>query len=98
MSIQKQLMIPETDGFYGAYYPNSKPSDKAMILMLGDSSDDRLAVSGAKWIHDMGCHALAMSPGKKDYGHHNYPLERFGAAIAFLKNRGQYSAGCFCGE
>ena len=88
MRIQKQMMIPETDGFYGAYYPNSKPSDKAMILMLGDSSDDRLAVSGAKWIHDLGCHALAMSPGKKDYGHHNYPLERFGAAIVFLKNRG----------
>ena len=93
MNIQKQLMIPETDGFYGAYYSNSKPSDKAMILMLGDSSDDRLAVSGAKWIHDMGCHALAMSPGKKDYGHHNYPLERFGAAIAFLKNRGLKKIG-----
>ena len=81
-------MTPEIDGFYGAYYPNSKPSDKAMILMLGDSSDDRMAVSGAKWAHALGCHALTMSPDKKDYGHHSYPLERFGAAIAFLKSRG----------
>ncbi len=86
--MKMQSMIPEIDGFYGAYFPNDSPTDKAMILMLGDSSDDRLAKSGAKWVHGLGCHALAMSPARKDYGHHNYPLERFGAAIAFLKDRG----------
>ena len=86
--MKKQIFIPEIDGFYGAFYPNNSPSDKAMIIMLGDSSDDRLAVSGAKWIHELGCHALAMSPGRKDYGHHSYPIERFGSAIAFLKERG----------
>ena len=83
-----QIIVPEIDGFHGAFYPNGKSSDKALILMLGDSSDDRLAKSGAKWMHGLGCHALAMSPDKKDYGHHNYPLERFGAAISFLKSRG----------
>ena len=88
MKLKKQSMTPEIDGFYGAYFPNDRPSEKAMILMLGDSSDDRLARSGAKWVHGMGCHALCMSPSKKDYGHHNYPLERFGAAIDFLKSRG----------
>lgn len=88
MKLQKESFIPEIDGFNGVYYPNKKPSEKAMIIMLGDSSDDRLAASGAKWVHGLGCHALAMSPGKKDYGHHNYPLERFGAAIDFLKSRG----------
>lgn len=86
--MKMQSMIPEIDGFYGAYFPNDSSTDKAMILMLGDSSDDRLAKSGAKWVHGLGCHALAMSPARKDYGHHNYPLERFGAAIAFLKGRG----------
>ena len=86
--MDKQIVIPDIDGFYGAYYPNKMPSEKAMIIMLGDSSDDRLAASGAKWIHELGCHALAMSPGKRDYGHHNYPIERFGSAIAFLKIRG----------
>lgn len=86
--MKKQSMIPETDGFYGTYFPNDRPADKAVMLMLGDSSDDRLAKSGAKWIHGLGCHALAMSPARKDYGHHNYPLERFGAAIKFLKDRG----------
>ena len=88
MNIKMGSMSLEINGFYGAYYPNSKPTDKAIMLMLGDSSDDRLAKSGAKWIHGLGCHALAMSPARKDYGHHNYPLERFGAAISFLKDRG----------
>ena len=86
--ISKELKIPEIDGFYGAWYPNPVATDKAMILMLGDSSDDRMAVSGAKWVHMNGCHALCMSPDRKDYGHHSYPVERFGAAIDFLKGRG----------
>ena len=30
----------------------------------------------------------AMSPDKKDYGHHNYPLERFGKAIEVLQEKG----------
>lgn len=88
MKLKKQLMTPEIDGFYGAYYPNDRATDKAVILMLGDSSDDRMAVSGAKWLHMNGCHALCMSPDKKDYGHHSYPIERFGAAIGFLESRG----------
>lgn len=84
----RQIMTPETDGFYGAWYPSDSPSSRAMIIMLGDSSDDRLARSGARWVHKTGCHALAMSADKQDYGHHNYPLERFEAAIKFLKSRG----------
>ena len=59
-----------------------------MILMLGDSAEDRMAVCGAKWLQDNGCHVMAMSADKKDYGHHNYPLERFGKAISFMKAQG----------
>ena len=84
----KQIFIPERDGFYGAWYPNPQKTNSAMILMLGDSSDDRMAVCAAKWLNKQGCNALAMSPDKKDYGHHNYPLERFGKAISFLKSQG----------
>ena len=88
--MKKQVFIPERDGFCGAWYPapGAKQTDCAMILMLGDSSEDRMAASGAKWLHRQGCHALAMSPDKKDYGHHNYPVERFGKAIEFLKAQG----------
>ena len=56
--------------------------------MLGDSSEDRMAATGAKWLNQQGIHVMAMSPEKKDYGHHDYPLERFGKAIAFMKAQG----------
>ena len=87
--MNKQIFTPERDGFCGAWYPAPKQqTDRAVILMLGDSSEDRMATVGAKWLHRQGCHALAMSADKKDYGHHNYPLERFGKAIEFLKSQG----------
>ena len=87
--MDKKRFTAEQDGFHGVWYPNPKVStDRAMIIMLGDSSDDYLAVCGAKWLHRQGIHVLAMSPAKKDYGHHNYPLERFGKAIEFLKSQG----------
>ncbi len=71
--MNRSFLEVEKDGFYGAYYPNPAPSTKVMILMLGDAIDDRMAVSGVKWAHKLGCNVLAMSPSKKDYGHHNYP-------------------------
>ena len=86
--MNKQVFTAEKDGFVGAYYGGPSDSRKAVILMLGDSSEDRMAACGAGWVIQNGCHALCMSAGKKDYGHHNYPLERFGKAIAFLKSRG----------
>ncbi len=86
--MKKQTFSPAKDGFYGAWYPDPDGSKCAVILMLGDSSDDRMAVCAAKWLHEQGCNALAMSPDKKDYGHHNYPLERFGKAIEFLRSHG----------
>ena len=43
---------------------------------------------GAKWLYEQGLHVMAMSADKKDYGHHNYPLERFGKAIAYMKAHG----------
>ena len=86
--MKKQVFTPVNDGFCGAWYPDPKGSECAVILMLGDSSEDRMAVSAAKWLHKQGCNTLAMSPDKKDYGHHSYPLERFGRAIDFLKTQG----------
>ena len=88
MKVNRQYYDPEKDGFYGAFYECPSGSDKAMILMLGDAIDDRMAVSGVKWLHKQGCHVMAMSPDRKDYGHHNYPLERFGKAIGVLQEKG----------
>ena len=89
----KQIFTAEQNGFVGAYYGGPADSRKAVILMLGDSSTDRMARCGAGWLIRNGCHALCMSADKKDYGHHNYPLERFGKAIAFLKGRDMEKIG-----
>lgn len=78
----------EKDGFYGVYYPCEEKSGRGLIVMLGDSPSDRLASCGAKWMNKQGLHVVAMAPAKKDYGHHNYPLERFEKAIGVLKENG----------
>ena len=64
-----------------------------MIVMLGDSSDDRMAAHGAKRMHNLGCNVMAMSTAKQDYGHHTYPLERSEQAIAYLKAQANHKIG-----
>ena len=78
----------DSDGFNGAWYPAPDQTCRGLIIMLGDSSEDYMARTAAKWLNRQGIHAMAMSPDKKDYGHHSYPLERFGKAIAFMKTQG----------
>jgi pimeloyl-ACP methyl ester carboxylesterase len=84
---------PETDGFYGAYWKCKDESKAAIIAMLGDDPEDHMAKCGVKWLHLLGVNVLTMSPDKKDYGHHNYPLERIEAAIAWLKAHGNKKIG-----
>lgn len=91
--MDRKYFTVDRDGLYGAYFPHPEGSDRTVILMLGDAIDDRMAVSGVKWIHRQGCNVLTMSPGKKDYGHHNYPLERFEKALEYLKGQGSKKIG-----
>ena len=83
----------EKDGFYGTYYENPKGSDCAMIGLFGDDPNDYMAKCGVKWLHKNGVNALCMSPGKKNYSHVNYPLERIETAIKWLKDHGQKKIG-----
>ena len=46
----RQVFTAEKDGFVGAYYGGPSDSKKAVILMLGDSSTDRMARCGAGWL------------------------------------------------
>lgn len=78
----------ESDGFYGAYWACKQPVDCAMIAMIGDDPEDYMARSCVKWLLKQGVNVLTMSPAKKDYGHHNYPLERVETAIIWLKSHG----------
>ena len=82
-----------TDGFYGAYWKGEKTSDCAIIAMLGDDPEDYMACSAVKWLLKLGVNVMTMSPGKKDYGHHNYPLERLETAIQWLKAHGNRKIG-----
>ena len=86
--MKKQVFRVNSDGFNGAWYPAPVKSSRGLIIMLGDSSEDHMARTGAKWLNEQGLHVMAMSADKKDYGHHNYPLERFGKAIAYMKAQG----------
>ena len=83
----------ETAGFYGAYWACAGGSDCAVIAMIGDDPEDRLARSAVKWLCGQGVNVLTMSPAKKDYGHHNYPLERVETAISWLKANGNQKIG-----
>ena len=40
-------------------------SKKAIILMLGDSSEDHMARCGADWVMKRGCHALKSLPSMR---------------------------------
>ena len=86
--MKKQVFRVDPDGFNGAWYPASSGSKRGMILMLGDSAEDYMARTAAKWLNRQGIQVMAMSPEEKDYGHHSYPLERFGRAIAFMQAQG----------
>ena len=83
----------EKDGFYGAYWQCKKPAEIAIIAMLGDDPEDYMARSCVKWLLKKGVNALTMSPGKKNYSHHNYPLECIEIAIAWLKRNGNKKIG-----
>ena len=83
----------ESDGFYGAYWACKDGSDCTVIAMLVDDPEDYMARSAAKWLIRLGVNVLTMSPGKKDYGHHNYPLERIEKAMAWLKLHGNEKIG-----
>lgn len=88
--------IKETEkGFYGCYWPCSgKDSENAIIAMFGDDCEDYVAKSGARWMHKkFGVNVLTLSPAHKDYGHHNLPVERIGAAIEYLKSKGNKRFG-----
>ncbi len=88
----------KTDGFYGAYWKNKKETNSAIIAMLGDDADDYMAKSCVKWLMKKGVNVLTMSPGKKNYSHHNYPLERIEKAIEWLKNNGNKKIGIVGGS
>lgn len=91
--MKKLFFSIEKDGFYGTYYENPHGSDCTVLGLFGDDPNDYMAKCGVKWLHKNGVNALCMSPGKKNYSHINMPLERYAAAIAWLKAHGTRKIG-----
>ena len=87
-----------TDGFYGVYWKCKTPVDITIIAMLGNDPEGYMAKSCAKWLKKNGVNVLTMSPAKKNFSHHNYPLERIEKAIEWLKNNGNKKIGIVGGS
>ena len=82
--------IKITKDFYGCYWPvENKKSDCAVMAMIGDDCEDYMAKCTVKWFHkNFGINVMTLSPAHKNYGHHNLPVERIGAAIDYMKKHG----------
>lgn len=78
----------DKDGFYGVYYENPIKANAAMIIMLGDNAESYMSGSAAKWAIKRGINAMTVSPAEGENGYHNFPLERIGAAVKWLKKHG----------
>lgn len=91
--MKKIHFTTETDGFYGSYWKCGEDSEQALIVMLGNDSDNYMARTAVRWLHKLAINVMTMSAGKKDYGYHNYPLERIEKAIVWLKNHGNKKIG-----
>lgn len=81
--------IKETEkGFYGCYWP-VEGSTCAIIAMLGDDCEDHMAKGAVKWLQKkFQVSVVTLSPAHKNYSHHNLPVERIGAVIKYLQERG----------
>ena len=80
----------KTDGFYGVYWKCKTSVDITIIAMLGNDPEGYMAKSCAKWLKKNGVNVLTMSPAKKNFSHHNYPLERIEKAQKQRKQKNRH--------
>ncbi len=79
------------NGYTWMYYPAAKKSDKAIMLMVGDSDNDLLTKSCAKYMTSLNTDVVGIAPnqdGKPYDGCHSFPLECLEEIISWLKSRG----------
>ena len=83
----------ESNGFYGAYWECKDGSDCASHRHARRRPRGLYGALCGEVAASPCVNVLTMSPGKKDYGHHNYPLERIEKAITWLKSHGNAKIG-----
>ena len=54
--------------------------------MLGDSAEDHMAKTAAKWLNQQGVDVMAMSPDKKDYGQCTHTFTRNSARSIIISD------------
>lgn len=81
------------NNFHGVYWENKIKTNKVILVMLGDDSEDYMAKSGAKWVLKQGFNCLTFSCERHSYSWHNFPLERFESALNELKKLGNTKFG-----
>lgn len=84
------------DGFAGIFYPSPTPTDRTMLIMLGDSNRSRMVRSAAKYLHKQNCHVLSLCARQKtgdDTGYHNFPMEHCEAAVRWALAHGAKKVG-----
>ena len=67
--MKKQVFRVNSDGFNGAWYPAPIKSSRGLIIMLGDSSEDHMARTGAKWLHEQGIGTMLYFGGSTLFAH-----------------------------
>ncbi len=87
----------KTDGFESWFFP-VKDSKCSIITLVGSNGNSIVNKALAKWLNKRGCCSLGLGKwqdhAQKD-GLHEWPLEYFGKAIDWLKNRGMERIGVY---
>ena len=94
------ICSPGLDGFLGYFYQGSSPTDRAMIVLIGDDGDDLMDQACARWLtkyQNCGALCLALRESRNaDPGISLFDLDRVLSGVQFLKKRGIGKIG-ICG-
>ena len=95
-----QHLAAAMDGFPGWFYASPTPSDRCMLVFLGDDGNDFMDKAVAKWLTRVhGCNALCVglrqNVRQQDTGVHDWPLEQVAAAAHWAKQKGFAKLGLF---
>ena len=78
-----------SEPFRGFYYTAAQPSDRCMLVLLGDEGDDFMSRACAKWLtRTQRCNALCIAVRQHredDTGVHSWPLERIASAVRWVQ-------------
>ena len=86
--MNKKIFTPETDGFYGAWYP-CQNSTKSAFILVHKMAEGRMAEGPAKWFLQQGISVMLLAPMPEDNHEFNeYPIDWVQRSIDWMKEQG----------